>query len=145
MDALMKLPRNVQAVIAGTALYIILSFFNWQEVSFMGHSVGQSEWHGIGMIAVIIAIALLAWEVSRALDMKINLGSLSAGQVSAGLALLLLIFTVITFLDWSEFRAWPEWVGLVLSLLIAGAAFTRAKEEGVKMPEMPKNTGSGAS
>ncbi len=30
----MKLPREVQATLAGLILFIILSFFNWQEYTF---------------------------------------------------------------------------------------------------------------
>lgn len=136
----MKLPREVQVVLGGTLLYVIFSFFDWQSYSFGPYSVGDNEWHGIGVIAVLIAIVLLAWEIGRAVEFKISL-PLTPGQVSAGLALLLLVFTVITFLDWSQYRAWPEWFGLVLSLVIAGAAFMRAKAEGVEMPQMPKNMG----
>jgi hypothetical protein len=142
MDALMKLSRDVQIVLGGAVLYVILSFFDWQSYSAGGFSVGENEWHGIGVLSVLIAIVLVAWEVGRALDMKIAIGSLTPGMVSAGLALLLLVFTVITFLDWSQIRAWPEWVGLILSIAIGVAAFRRAKGEGVEMPQLPKNMGS---
>lgn len=145
MDALKNQSREVQIVLGGTLLYIILSFFDWQSYSFHGlggGSIGENEWHGLGIINVLLAIALLAWEIGRAVDFKVGTGQFSAGQISAALALLLLVFTVITFLDWSQIRAWPEYVGTILSIVIAGAAFVRAKGEGVTIPEMPKNVGS---
>ena len=58
-------------------------------------------------------------------------------MLSVGLALLLLIFTVITFLTHGTARHWPAWLGpLVLSIVIAVAAFGRAKAEGVQIPDM---------
>jgi hypothetical protein len=141
LEALKKLPREVQIVLGGAVLYVIFSFFDWQQVSGFGQTVGFSLWHSFwGVLVALVAIILLAWEITRLLDIKI-----SPGQVSAGLALLLFVMTVITFLDWSQVRHWPEWVGLILSIAIAGAAFVRAKAEGVTMPEMPKNISVGGS
>jgi hypothetical protein len=138
LEALKKLPREVQIVLGGVALYVIFSFFDWQSY----YIFSDNEWHGLGILAVLIAIVLLAWEISRFLNVQINL-PLSPGQVSAGLALLLLVLTVIIFFDWSQFRAFGEWAGLILSIVIAGAAFVRAKAEGVSMPEMPRNISVG--
>jgi len=140
LEALKKLPREVQIVLGGVLLYVIFSFFDWQSY----YIFSDNEWHGLGILAVLVAIVLLAWEISRFLNVQINL-PLSAGQVSAGLALLLLVLTVIIFLDWSQFRAFGEWAGLILSIVIAGAAFVRAKAEGVTIPEMPKNISVGGS
>jgi len=146
MDVLMKLSRDVQIVLGGALLYVIVSFFDWQSASggsgIYSYSVGFNEWHSfIGLLAGLLALALLAWELTRAFDIKVPTGSLTPGLVSAGLAGLLLVLTVIIFLDWSDYRAWPEFVGLILSLVIGGFAFKRAKEEGVEMPNLPKNTG----
>lgn len=144
VETLKRLPRETQIVLGGTALYIIFSFFNWQQVTAGPFTVGRSEWHGLGLLCVLLAIVLLAWEITRLLNMNFSL-PLTTPQVSAGLALLLTIFTVITFLDWSQFRAWPEWLGLILSIAIGAAAVMRAKSEGVTMPEMPKNISVGGS
>jgi len=146
MDVLMKLSRDVQVVLGGALLYVIVSFFDWQSASggsgIYTYSVGFNEWHSfIGLLAGLIALLLLAWELSRAFDIKVPTGSLTPGLVSAGLAGLLLLLTVIIFLDWSDYRAWPEFVGLILALVIGGFAFKRARDEGVEMPNLPKNTG----
>jgi hypothetical protein len=145
LEALKKQSREVQIVLGGTVLYIIFSFFDWQQVSFLGQTAGFSEWRGFGVVTVLVAIVLLVWEIGRLVDFKIGLGSLTPGQVSAGLALILLVFTLITFVTHNEARHWPAWVGLLLSIVIAGAAFVRAKAEGVTMPEMPKNISIGQS
>jgi hypothetical protein len=143
MDALMKLSREAQVILVATVLFVIISFFDWQQVSVGPFTAGKSLWHGFGVITALVAIVLLVWEVGRAIDFKIELGSLTPGMVSAGLELLLVVFTIIVFLDWSDYRHWPEWIGLVLALLIGVFGFLRAKNEGVEMPTMPKNISMG--
>ncbi len=149
MDALMKLSREVQIVLGGAVLYLIFSFFDWQQVSYLGVSAGRSEWSGIGVVAGLLVLVLLAWEAARLFEVKIELGSLTPGLVSVGLALLLLVFTVITFLSHNEARHWPAWIGLLLSIVIAVFAVKRAQSEGVEMPSVSKSTsgtaGSGST
>lgn len=150
MDVLTKLPRDVQIILGGAVLYLIVSFFDWQSASGgvgpYTYSVGFNEWHSfIGIIAGLLVILLVAWELVRAFGIKFSIGSLPPGLVSVGLAGLLLLFTVIIFLDWSDYRAWPEFVGLILAIVIGVFAFKRAKDEGVEMPSMPKSTSSGDS
>ena len=134
MDKLAKLPREVQVVLGGGLLYLIFSFLDWQQVSAIGITVGASEWHGIGVVAGLLVIALLLWEAARLAGIKIELGSISPGLVSVGLAILLLLFTLITFFDHSTARHWPAWVGFILSIVIAVAALKRARDEDVHLP-----------
>ena len=136
MDALMKLSREVQVVLGGTALYLIFSFFDWQQVSYLGITAGRSEWSGVGVVAALIAIALLAWETYRVVAADVELGSVEPGQVSAGLALALLVFTVITFVSHNEARHWPAWIGLLLSIVITVFALKRSHADGVSVPNI---------
>lgn len=150
MDMVKKLSPQGQVVLGGAVLYIIFSFFDWQQVCFNGSGVsacgGVSEWHGFGgTITVLSAIALLAWEVMRLLGMKIELGGLSQGLISVALAGLLLVLTIITFLTHNEARHWPSYIGLLLAVVIAGAAFTRGKSEGVQMSDFGAAAGSVSS
>jgi hypothetical protein len=136
MDMLRKLPREVQVVLGGSLLYLLFSFLDWQQVSFLSAHAGISEWHGVGVIAGLLALALLLWEGARLLGLRIEFGPITAGLGSIGLALLLLVFTVITFLTHNEARHWPAWVGLLLSIVITIAAFRRARTEGVDVREL---------
>ena len=138
MDMLKKLRIEEQVVLGGAVLYLIDSFFDWQQVSAFGFKVGVSEWTGVGVIAGLFVVALLLWEAARLFKVEIPLGSLTPGLVSVALALLLLLFTVITFLSHNEFRHWPSWVGFLLSIAIAAAAVVRAKTEGVEMADLSK-------
>ena len=116
MDMLKKLPREAQVVLGCTVLYVIFSFLDWQHASFS--NAGINEWHGVGVIAALLAIALLVWEGARLAGVRVALGPITPELGSLGLALLLLLFTVITFLSHNEARHWPAWIGLLLSIAI---------------------------
>ena len=147
MDTLKKLPRDLQVILGGSLLYLILSFLNWQQVCVNAPGIsacgGVSEWHGIGVLGGLLAVAVLAWEAVRLLGLKIEVGSLTPGFISLALALALLLLTVITFLSHSAFRHWPEWLALVLSVVIAAAAVRRARGEGVEMPNIGSTSSAG--
>ena len=103
MDMLKKLSLNAQLVLLGTIVYTVDSFLSWQSWNFgIGTSVAsysRTEWNGIGVVAGLLVLLLLAWELARAFDLKVAIGSLSPAVVSVALAELLLIFTVIKFLN----------------------------------------------
>jgi hypothetical protein len=138
MDHWKGLPREAQITLVCLVLFVILSFFDWQQATVGPYTVGRSLWHGIGLITIIIALGYFVWELGRAMNYKVDLGQVTPPVTSAGFAVALLVFTVITFLDWSDYRHWPEWIGLLLSIVIAVVALKRAKDEGVEMPKMPQ-------
>jgi hypothetical protein len=144
LDALKKLSREGQVVLGGLVLFLILSFFDWQQVSGFGVTVGKNLWNGFGIIVILVAIVFLVWEVLRLLERAPNLGQFEPPIVSAALALILVVFTVIVFLDWSQYRHWPEWLGTIVAIVIAVASFLRARSEGVEVPKMPANVSMGS-
>ena len=136
MDLVRKLSREAQIVVGGTALYLVFSFFDWQQVSGFGITVGHSEWVGIGVVAGLAAIAVLLWEAFRIVQPEVRFGTVTAGAISVLLALVLLVFTLLTFLTHNEFRHWPAWAGLVLAAVVTVAAGARARAEGVQLSEL---------
>jgi hypothetical protein len=123
-------------ILGAATLYLILTFFQWQH--FHVHIAvtvrwGFSEWHGVGVIACSIVVALIAWELARPFLPRLPSASVSPAFVSLALSLLLFLFTVLTFLSRSAGRQWPAWAGLGLSFVIALAAIPRAKAEGVEL------------
>jgi hypothetical protein len=138
MDAIMKLPREAQATLAGLILFLILSFFDWQQVSYFGHTGGENLWHGFGIITILVAIAYLIWEIGRAMNYEVKLGEITPAMSSVGLSVLLLICTVIVFLDWGQYRHWPMYLGTLVAILLTVVAVKRGRDEGVTMPKMPQ-------
>lgn len=134
MSGFGKLPGDAQAVLTLAVLSVICSFFDWQQLRIAGFTIGQSEWDGIGILAGLLGLGLLAWEVSRAVDAQLTVLHLSKPATSLLLALLLALFTVITFLTHGAARHWPAWVGLALALAIALVAWGRGRREGVHLP-----------
>jgi hypothetical protein len=148
MNELMKLSRDSQIILGATVLYVILSFLDWQQFCATGGGIeicggGINEWHGIGFLAALIAVVLLAWEIVKLLGVKIELGAVSPALISVALAIALLVFTVLTFLSHNEFRNWPQWVALIVSIVIAVVAVQRGRVEGVEIPKMASALGSG--
>ncbi len=141
MDGLSKLSVEAQFVLGGGVVLLILSFLDWQQLSLSsfgfggGPTVGANEWHGIGILAGLLVIAMLVWEVLRLTVPDVTVGTMSPGAVSVGLALLAALFTLIAFLNKSEFRHWPAWAALLVALVVAAAAVMRARADGVQIPQ----------
>ena len=68
MDGIKQLPREVQGTLVCLILFIVFSFFDWQQVTVGPFTAGKTLWHGIGIVTVLIAIAYLIWEIGRALS-----------------------------------------------------------------------------
>ena len=150
MDGLFKLTREAQLVLGGGLLLLLLSFLDWQVASIPagfleGGSIGVNEWHGIGILAGLLVIAMLAWEVLRLIGANVSVGPLSPGLVSVGLALLAALFTLIAFLNKSFLRHWPAWVALLVAVVVAVAAVMRARAEGVEMPQVSTAGSAGST
>ena len=77
MEGLKELPREVQVTLVALILFIVFSFFDWQQVSVGPFTAGRNLWHGIGIITVLIAIAYLIWEIGRVLEYDVNLGQVT--------------------------------------------------------------------
>ena len=130
MDKLAEINHGAKVVLGGAIVFLILSFFNWQEVDLGAFGeAGVSMWHGVGWIAGLLAIAIIVWQAIRLSNMNFEIG-VGPAMVTAFLAVLLLLFTVIKFFADSEFRTWAAWVGLILAIVIAGGAWANMKLDG---------------
>jgi hypothetical protein len=137
MDAFKKLSLQTQLIMIGLAVYIILSFFDWQSVDTPLGSFGVSEWHGfMGTVTVLVAIVWLAWEIAtRLANVKISTGPVTHEFTGAGIAVLFGVLTVILFFVKNEYRAWPEWIGTIIALCVSIIGIQRAREEGVTVDQ----------
>jgi hypothetical protein len=128
--------REGWVVLGCALLYLVVTFFQWQHFTVKIVTTvryGFTEWNGVGLIACGLVIALVVWEVARLFRIPPQAASMSPAFVSLALAVLLLLFTALTFLSRSDGRQWPAWLGLGLSVVISVVAVARANAEGVEM------------
>jgi cation transport ATPase len=130
MDKLSELSTGAKIVLGAAIAFLIVSFFNWQEVDLgpIG-SAGVSMWDGIGWIAGLLAIALIVWQAIRLANIDLEIG-VTPSMVTAALAALLLIFTFIKFIADNEFRTFWAWLGLALAIVIAIGAWLNMQAAG---------------
>jgi hypothetical protein len=124
-----ELGRGTQLLLVAGILLLIDSFLDWQQVSAGGISAGASMWHGVGVVAGLLLIALLVWEVAQVTGVIRNLElPVSAAIISVGLAVGTAAFTVVKFLVANEARHWPAWIGLILAVGIAIGGWLKYNE-----------------
>jgi hypothetical protein len=119
-------------IIAG-GLYFIDLFLQWNRVCFdlginiqgVDNCAGVAGTHGMGTITMLLALALIAWEVMWVMDVKI---SAPRALVSAGLAAGIVVFTILKVLIDNEFIYLFAWVGLILALVIGYGGWMRWQE-----------------
>ena len=145
MDKLAEINHGAKVVLGASILFLIISFFNWQEVDLGAFGeAGVSMWHGVGWIAGLLAIAIIVWQAIRLSNLNLEIG-VGPAMVTAFLALLLLLFTVIKFFADSEFRTWAAWVGLILAIAVAGGAWVNMKLTGESIADLQKLGGTGGA
>ena len=137
MDKFNELTTGAKLVLGATVAFLIVSFFNWYEADLggledvAGVDAGVSMWNGVGVIAGLVAIVLLVWQAIRLANIDLEIG-LTPAMITAALAALLLIFTVIRVLDGYEFadRTIWLWLGLLLAVVIAVGAWMNMQASG---------------
>jgi hypothetical protein len=136
-----KLTHGAKVVLGSTIAFLIVSFFNWFEYHGQGFA---SMWHGIGVLAGLLAIALIVWEAIHLAGMKVGV-PLHPAMAGAVLAILVALFAFIRFISipGGEFgaaagvgRTFWAWLGLVLAIAAAVGAFLNMKEIGLTMADM---------
>jgi hypothetical protein len=147
MDTLKRLSLGAQVTLGAGVVFLITSFFNWFEVTHT--DLGESMWHGIGVLAGLLLLAVLAWEGLRLANIKVNVG-ISHSMVGGGLALLLLLFTFIRFIDKPGSgiadsvidRTVCAWLGLILAIVIVGGAWLNMQAAGESIADVKSSLSS---
>jgi hypothetical protein len=139
-----KLSHGAKLIIGGTVAFLIVSIFNWQSADLGIVSVGRSMWHGWGVLAGLLAIALLVWEVIRLANINVSM-PVTPAMTSAALAVLLAIFTVIKFLADNEFRTFWAWLGLIIAIAIVVGAWMNMQAAGEGLADIRTQVGSAAA
>ncbi len=141
---LSKLSLGSKVVIGAGVLLLIDSFLHWQEVSVGPFTAGVTMWHGWGVVAGLLLLAILAWEVAQLAGIKIALGPLSPSMVGAALSGLLVLVTLIKVLT-NDFVAVWAWIGLVLSIGVAAGAWLSMQAAGESLSDLKASVASAAS
>jgi hypothetical protein len=129
MDRFNALGRGAQLMLAAGVLFLISTFFNWQEVEVGPIEVGQSAWHGFwGVVMGLLAIVLIAWLIARVAGVDIPI-PFSAALISAVLAVLIFVFALIKVLTDDFVSTWA-WIGLILAALIVVGAWLEVQAAG---------------
>lgn len=141
MDQLRTLSTGAKVVLAGTIAFLIVSFFDWFQVK--DTDFGDNMWSGIGILAGLLAIALLVWQALRWTSVKLELG-VSPSMITGALAVLLLIFTFIRFIDKPgggivedaiERTLW-SWLGLVFAIAVVAGAWMSMQAAGESLDDV---------
>jgi len=101
-------------------------------------------WHGWGVLAGLLAIGLLVWEVIRLANINVAM-PVTPAMTSAALAVLLAIFTVIKFLADNEFRTFWSWLGLILAIAIVVGAWLNMQAAGEGLADVKSQVSAAAA
>jgi hypothetical protein len=124
---LSKMSTASKILLGAGILYLIVLFLPWQSVDLglgLG-SVSASGMEGIGIINLLLAIALIAWEGMAIAGVDIKA---PRALVSAGLAGGIVLFTLLKIIVDSEFIAIFAWIGAVLAAAIGYGGWMRWQE-----------------
>jgi len=150
MDTFNRLTTGAKIVLGATIAFLLVSFLNWFEIDEdltggVDIDAGINMWHGIGVVAGLLALALLAWQAARLAGVELNLG-ISPSMITMALAGLLLLFTLLRVLfgyEGLERTIWL-WLGLLLAIAAAVGAWMNMTAAGENFDDMKRSFGSAA-
>ena len=128
-------------MLAATIAFLIVSFFDWFQIT--DTDFGDNMWSGIGVLAGLLALALLVWQAIRVANLNVELG-VTPSMITAALAVLLAIFTFIRFIDkpGGSFvedaveRTFWAWLGLALVIVIVAGAWLNMQAAGESIADV---------
>jgi hypothetical protein len=142
MEQLRGLPLGRQIVLGAGVLLLIDSFLDWQQVSILGNSAGNTAWHGFwGIVMCLALVALLVWTAARAFGVELPV-NVPDGLTTLALSALILLFAFIKAVS-DDFVHWPAWAGVVLAAVITYGAWLVFQASGESLPSMSTAGGDG--
>ena len=139
MDRLAELNHGAKVVLGSAIALLIVSFFHW----FTYGPFGENMWHGIGVIAGLLVLALIAWQAVRLANINVEVG-VTPAMITAVLAVLTFVFVLIRFIDKPGSgpvsdvidRSIWAWLGLILAIVLVAGAWANMKLAGESFTDM---------
>ena len=122
---LSKLSTASKILLAAGALYLIDLLLPWQRVCFVGQCVTASGIEGIGVLNLLLVIVLLVWEGLAVANIRIDAPQ---ALLSAGIAAIIVLFTILKIIVDSDSIYIFAWIGLLLALAIGYGGWMRWQE-----------------
>ena len=124
-----KMSTADKILLGAGILYIIDVLLPWQracvDIAGLSGCDSASGASGIGILNLLLAIALVAWEGMSLANVEINA---PRALISAGLAGGIVLFTILKILVDSESIYLFAWIGLILALVIGYGGWMRWQE-----------------
>lgn len=143
-----RLSMGSKGLLVAGLLFVISCFLNWVDVASEVEAITGIDISNLpgaqdtglnamgtsplfGTLALIAALALVVWEGMIAAGVNVKAGTMSPAMLSAILGWAAAGFGVITFIVALQAVAWGAFLGLVLALALAYAAYVRFQESKV--------------
>ena len=123
------LSRASQILIGASLLLFIDLFFPWNKFCFGDICATANGWHRFGLLAGVLAIAIVVLELLAAMGTDL-LANSNKGTIMLALAVGTLASAILRVLMDSEGMAWGAWLGLILALGVAYGGWLRYQEAG---------------
>jgi hypothetical protein len=124
-----KMSTADKILLGAGILYIIDVLLPWQracvDIAGLSGCDSASGASGIGILNLLLAIALVAWEGMSLANVEINA---PRALISAGLAGGIVLFTILKILVDSESIYLFAWIGLILAIVIGYGGWMRWQE-----------------
>jgi hypothetical protein len=156
MDRMNDLTTGAKVVLGATIAFLIVSFFTWfdyngpgsDQLSAIGADTGITMWHGVGVVAGLIAIALLVWQAVRLANLQFEVG-VTPSMITAALAILLLIFAFIRWIDkpGGDYvgRTFWSWLGLAFAIIVVVGAWMNMQASGEGLADVRASVAGAAA
>ena len=156
MDRMNDLTTGAKVVLGATIAFLIVSFFTWfdyngpgsDELNAIGADTGVTMWHGVGVVAGLVAIALLVWQAVRLANINLEIG-VTPSMITAALAVLLLVFAFIRWIDkpGGDFvgRTFWSWLGLAFAIVTVVGAWMNMRAVGESLGDVRASVAGAAA
>jgi len=131
-----RLTMGQKGVLITGVLFLIDTFLPWNRFCVIGLCESVNGWSGTGVIAGLLALALVVWEglnAAGALDAVTVPKALVSAVLAAGAALFALLRALLNL----ELASFGLWIGIILALAMGYAAYVRFQESQLEPPPAP--------